>query len=256
MLIDIVCPACSKRFYTKRHLVFRRGKTLENPPCCSRSCAAKVRDPGSITHGHSRGGKLTKEFTAWRQMRRRCNSKEDKSYVRYGGRGVKVCKRWDSFEDFLSDVGYAPSNKHSLGRIDNDGDYEPANVEWQLPETQANNKSTSRAITAFGKTQTLQQWANEYDIDRSCLSTRLDCYRWTPEEAISTPSMGRPAKHERLLTFSGKTMNIRDWSRRIEISETAIAYRLKIGWPIERVLTERPRWNTRKGAANPSTDLQ
>lgn len=70
-------------------------------------------------------------YSTWSSIKQRCENKDNKHYPYYGGRGIKVCKRWsDSYELFEKDVGKKPSPKHSLDRINNDGDYEPGNVRW------------------------------------------------------------------------------------------------------------------------------
>jgi hypothetical protein len=63
-------------------------------------------------------------------MRKRCENPRNKSYPDYGGRGIKVCERWHTFENFLADMGERPSDQHEIDRIDNDGNYEPGNVRW------------------------------------------------------------------------------------------------------------------------------
>lgn len=81
------------------------------------------------------------EYKLWIKMRLRCNNPNDKHhYPDYGGRGIKVCERWNSFTNFYKDVGSRPSLKHSLSRIDNDGDYEPSNVEWATVQEQNKNR--------------------------------------------------------------------------------------------------------------------
>jgi len=81
------------------------------------------------------------EYVARRNMINRCINPDCKEWKWYGVRGIKVCDRWiNSFLDFLKDIGPKPSPGLTLGRIDNDGDYEPGNVKWSTRKEQANNR--------------------------------------------------------------------------------------------------------------------
>jgi hypothetical protein len=82
-----------------------------------------------------------KAYNSWRAMRMRCNIQSTRQYADYGGRGIKVCQRWDSFLQFLQDMGERPDG-HSLDRIDTNGDYTPDNCRWANRQTQ--NRNTRR----------------------------------------------------------------------------------------------------------------
>ena len=83
----------------------------------------------------------TPEYQAWENMYTRCTNPKHASYKNYGGRGIKICDRWrNSFENFYEDMGKKPSNRYSLDRIDNDGDYEPGNCRWATFKTQIDNR--------------------------------------------------------------------------------------------------------------------
>jgi hypothetical protein len=92
-------------------------------------------------HGETAKGIQTSEYMIYHGMIQRCYNHKHISYKNYGGRGIKVCKRWlDSFENFLKDVGRKPTNKHTLDRINNNGNYEPSNIRWATYLQQADNR--------------------------------------------------------------------------------------------------------------------
>lgn len=86
----------------------------------------------------------TSEYYCWEAMTARCTNPNNPMYYRYGGRGITVCEEWkNNFKNFLSDMGNKPSSKHSIDRINNDGDYNKNNCRWATTKEQANNTSRS-----------------------------------------------------------------------------------------------------------------
>lgn len=77
-------------------------------------------------------------------MHQRCSSEKVTHYANYGGRGISVCERWNSFYNFLEDMGEKPDGK-TLDRINNDGNYEPSNCRWATPKQQANNRRKAKS---------------------------------------------------------------------------------------------------------------
>ncbi len=111
-----------------------------------RSCGCLLRDVAgqhSRTHGKSRSD----TYTSWVGMIQRCTNPSREKYPSYGGRGIRVCDRWLSFETFLADMGPRPSRNVSIDRVDVDGDYEPANCRWATRSEQARNTRAAKAKT-------------------------------------------------------------------------------------------------------------
>ena len=149
------------------------------------SCGCFLKEErGSFRRTH--GMSTTPEFKAWSLMKARCTRVTAKDYVRYGGRGIRVCDRWmQSFTAFLEDVGMRPSKHHSLGRIDNNGNYEPGNVRWETVAQQARNTRRNDLITHDGKTLTISEWAQLAGLKDATLRRRLKVHKWQFEKAIS-----------------------------------------------------------------------
>jgi len=134
------------------------------------------------THGLS----ASREYKIWRGIKDRCENPRCKAYPRYGGRGIRVCERWKSFEAFFADMGKRPSGR-SLDRVDNDGPYSPENCRWATPTQQARNQRTNRRVTFLGVTLTVPEWAEITGLNYHTLFNRLNTLRWTVKDALTVP---------------------------------------------------------------------
>lgn len=129
--------------------------------------------------------KRRREYNIWRGIRQRCLDPNNPSFENYGGRGIKICREWlESFETFCTDMGQAPSGRHSVGRIDNNGDYCKENCRWETFDQQCNNSRWNVFLTHNNKTQTIAQWTKELSLPRGVISSRLRS-GWPVDRALS-----------------------------------------------------------------------
>jgi hypothetical protein len=119
-------------------------------------CLQKERQRANRTHGESSHGFLSSEYASWGAMLTRCRNPRFPTFKYYGGRGIKVCKRWLRYENFLVDMGRRPSPKHRLDRIDVNGNYEPSNCRWGTPKQHQQNKRPRRKVGAIDRFTTAE----------------------------------------------------------------------------------------------------
>ena len=144
----------------------------------------------SQTHGHARREGKTATYRVWCAMHNRCNDPASIRFQEYGGRGIVVCQEWNEFQSFLGDMGERPSPRHSIDRINNDGNYEPANCRWATSVEQANNKRTTTMLTVNGKTMPVMEWVRELGFSPPRAAGTLIRQRarrgWGHERALSS----------------------------------------------------------------------
>ena len=139
------------------------------------------------THGYTVNYQKSRAYTAWLNMKGRCNNSNRNDYQYYGGRNIKVCDRWlQSFTNFLHDMG-EPPEKYSLDRIDVNRNYEPSNCKWSSMKEQCNNRRNNRKLTYKGETKTVTEWAKITGIRYDNITRRIDLLKWSVEKALETP---------------------------------------------------------------------
>lgn len=136
----------------------------------------------SKTHGMTN----TRVYGIWRAMLTRCENTKHPTYIHYGGRGIKVCKRWHTFENFYTDMGDRPTLKHTLDRIDNNGHYCKKNCRWATRKEQQRNRRVNHVITFRGKTQCLSAWSEELGLMTDVINKRI-AMGWPVVRAFTTP---------------------------------------------------------------------
>lgn len=169
--IEWLCRCSCGNTVTRDSTSLRLGRTT--------SCGCSSR---SRTHGQTG----TPLYRRWQAMLARTNSPSHSFYGYYGGRGIKVCERWRSFEAFAADMGPSFSPGLELDRIDTDGDYEPSNCRWATRTQQARNMSSNRRLTFRGHTMTVSEWAEVLGLKASTVRSRLNKHGWSVERALTT----------------------------------------------------------------------
>lgn len=163
----------------------------------SKSCgciAAEVLRERNTKHGHSKRSAHTRTYTIWEGLYKRCRVPTNQAYKYYGGRGIDMCDRWLSFENFLADMGECPAGL-SLERVDNERSYEQDNCTWATRTEQARNRRGVKHISAFGQTMTIPEWAEKTGLSYYTIYLRLRKGS-TPEEAIGRDWYSREHQSE------------------------------------------------------------
>lgn len=129
-------------------------------------------------------------YATWCTMHARCRNPKNEDFLRYGGRGIRVCERWASFAAFAADMGPRPRGG-TLDRIDSDGDYGPGNCRWASPLVQSNNRpGWNIPVTLNGETHNVSEWTRRLGVKPFFVYNRLR-RGWTPERALTTPPANR-----------------------------------------------------------------
>lgn len=177
--VNCLC-ACGAEFVV-RNASLRSGKTV-SCGCYHHEHVAQT----SRKHGHTVGGRPSRTYTTWVSMRDRCNNPQNKQFADYGGRGITVCDRWLTFENFLEDMGEKPPGL-SIERIDNSLGYCKENCKWETRFNQDRNRRDNRFYTVDGVTACMTDLCKRYGIRIQVVWSRIHRNGWSPERAFTTP---------------------------------------------------------------------
>lgn len=158
------------------------------------SCGCLRREVTSARVGTHRSSQ-SHEYRIYATAKDRCTRKKSPAYKDYGGRGIEF--RFNSFEQFIKEVGRKPTPKHTLDRIDNNGHYEPGNVRWATPIEQSSNTRNNRRITYKGRSLIAPQWSRMTGISTGTIYGRIYIFKWCIECALTVPPRGPRCRHGR-----------------------------------------------------------
>lgn len=163
--------------------------------CLRREVVSKLKRK----HGMSRSnaGMADKTYSCWVRIKDRCTNPNCEFWHRYGGRGITMCERWSgSFENFLADMGEAPTGMTIDRYPNNDGNYEPGNCRWATQTEQVRNRSNTVMVECFGRTQSIAAWAEEFNLEYDLVYRRIYRYGWSIEKSITTPVLKTWSRHK------------------------------------------------------------
>lgn len=171
------CDCGNKSVRTSKYLLSKKRGISASCGCEKTKWLAK-RNRSTASQG---GLSNTTEYRIWTQMKTRCFNNNHVHFGRYGGRGISIHKAWlgsGGFMQFLKDMGNRPSLKHTLDRIDNNGNYTPTNCKWSTHKEQCNNRSTSVKYLIDGEKLSVSQIARRKNINRNTLDSYIRKQGW------------------------------------------------------------------------------
>lgn len=174
---------------------------------------------------------FSREYRIWKAMRARCSA-PSYSNLNYQKKGIKCCRRWNSFEHFLSDMGKCPEG-YSIDRIDNDGNYEPNNCRWANTHTQASNRGSFTPVYSYkGESHILKEWSKILNIKYATLRKRIVEMGMSFESAVKYNDP-RDAKY----WWNGKYYTRNELCKMYDIPLPNFYDRTHRGWPLVKILT-------------------
>lgn len=174
-LIEVLCD-CGI------NLIIRKGNLLSGT---SKSCGCLAIEKAKSKKTHGMSG--TRMYYVWQNILQRCTLPTYKNYANYGGRGVTVCDRWNTFENFYADVGEPPFEGATLDRIDNDKGYCPENIRWATRIEQSANTRRNVRFEYRGTLYSIRELSDLSKLSIRLITARLYTNNWSVERAVETP---------------------------------------------------------------------
>lgn len=167
-------------------------------------------------------------------MRKRCLNPKNEYYHRYGGRGIKICDKWNTLDGFLDDMREGFKLGLTLDRIDYNKGYNKENCRWITMKEQANNTSWNRMLKYNGENMTMSEIADKAEVKYYLLEKKINKLGMTVEDAIK--SIKEYKKEE--ITFNGITKTVSEFAEEYGMTYHQLKKRLMRDWTIERALTQ------------------
>lgn len=199
---------------------------------CLASEMATQKGIASTRHGYARHVRhRNSSWRAWESMRGRCNNSRAQYFKHYGGRGITVSEDWNTFENFLRDMGERPENT-SLDRIDVNGNYEKGNCRWATAKEQMRNRRNNRMVTFNGVLVTVAELAEKANMPYGTMHTRICSLGWSVEDAV------KPQGRYKTFLFNGENLTTAEIAKKTGVSRSLIHDRVvKGGWSVEDAVT-------------------
>lgn len=242
--IHLVCECdCGNIYYS---IPFN----IVNKKVFSCGCASNARKGRPNSHGMSK----TRFYKIWCGILKRCNNKNESSYINYGGRGIKVCKEWTDFPNFKADM-YAAYLKHveeygeedtSIERLDVNGNYTKKNCTWATRKEQNTNTRQVNHYEYKGEMLDLSEIARREGMNYRTLRSRILDYGWTLEEALQRSHLKWSKKKADLFDYKGQQLTLKQIAKLEGIGYTTLYNRVNnIGLSLDEAIHKIPHKKTR-----------
>jgi len=182
-----------------------------------------------------------KEYRAWKSMKARCYAPSSKG-SHYDTNNIQVCDRWrNSYDNFIADMGNAPSASHSLDRIDNNGNYEPQNCRWATNTVQTRNRGSFNILVKYqNEDRVLKDVCTVLGLKYDTIHHRITQLGLSFEQAIADDPF------DRKVTYKDKSQTMREWSEELNIPIRILYDRQFAGWETQRMMEQPIRRSTKK----------